>query len=157
MGRILIGQNSNVQDCVVIHGFPDTDTVVEVDGHLGHGAIIHGYILRRNAMAGMNAVIMDYVVVGESAIVSAASFVSARQEIPPRSIALDTPARVSRNLAEVELAWMVTSAEPFRSLGQRSRRPVRPCIAQAAPEPDRGRVDHVTAKMHFDVDVARPK
>lgn len=157
MGRILIGQNSNVQDCVVVHGFPDTDTVVEEDGHIGHGAIIHGCILRRNVMIGMNAVIMDNAVIGESAIVGAASFVGAQQQIPPRSLALGTPARVTRNLTEAELAWKVTSTEAYRRLGQRSRRQLRPCIPLAAPEPDRRRVDHDAARLFFEAEAARPK
>jgi phenylacetic acid degradation protein len=25
-----------------MHGFPGTDTVVEEDGHIGHGAVLHG-------------------------------------------------------------------------------------------------------------------
>ena len=25
-----------------MHGFPNTDTVIEQDGHVGHGAIPHG-------------------------------------------------------------------------------------------------------------------
>ncbi|MCK7473682.1 MAG: hypothetical protein MZV49_09420 [Rhodopseudomonas palustris] len=66
-----------MQDTCVMHGFPGTDTVVEVDGHIGHGAVLHGCIVKRNAMVGMNAVVMDEAVVGESAIVAACAFVKA--------------------------------------------------------------------------------
>ena len=54
-----------------MHGFPGTDTVVEVDGHIGHGAVLHGCRVERNALVGMNAVVMDNAVVGESSIVAA--------------------------------------------------------------------------------------
>ncbi len=40
-----------------MHGFPEQDTVVEEDGHIGHSAILHGCIIRRNALVGMNAVV----------------------------------------------------------------------------------------------------
>ena len=64
--------------------FPSTDTVVEEDGHIGHGAVLHGCVVKRNAMVGMNAVVMDEAVIGESAIVAACAFVKAGDKIPPR-------------------------------------------------------------------------
>jgi phenylacetic acid degradation protein len=41
-GRITLQDGANVQDTCVIHGFPETDTIIETDGHIGHGAVIHG-------------------------------------------------------------------------------------------------------------------
>ena len=38
-----------------MHGFPGTDTVVEENGHIGHGAVLHGCRIK-NALIGMNAV-----------------------------------------------------------------------------------------------------
>ena len=77
----------------VMHGFPGTDTIVEEDGHIGHGAILHGCIVKRNAMVGMNAVVMDEAVVGEEAMVAAGAFVKAGMVIPPRGLAVGAPAR----------------------------------------------------------------
>ena len=103
-GRIVLEAGSNVQDCCVMHGFPSTDTVVEEDGHIGHGAVLHGCVVKRNAMVGMNAVVMDEAVIGESAIVAACAFVKAGEEIPPRSLAVGTPAKVLRMLSDDEIA-----------------------------------------------------
>ena len=61
----------------MMHGFPGTDTIVEEDGHIGHGAVLHGCIVQRNALVGMNAVVNDNAVIGESAIVAAMAFVKA--------------------------------------------------------------------------------
>jgi len=36
-----------------MHGFPSSDTVVEADGHIGHGAVLHGCVIGRNALVGM--------------------------------------------------------------------------------------------------------
>jgi phenylacetic acid degradation protein len=63
-GRLVISDGANIQDNCVMHGFPQQDTVVEQDGHIGHGAILHGCRIRRNAMVGMNAVIMDGAEIG---------------------------------------------------------------------------------------------
>ena len=68
-GRIVVKDGANIQDNCVMHGFPEQDTVVEEDGHIGHSAILHGCIIRRNALVGMNAVVMDGAVIGENSIV----------------------------------------------------------------------------------------
>ena len=58
-GRLVLERGSNLQDGCVMHGFPNTDTVIEQDGHVGHGAILHGCRIGRDALVGMNAVVMD--------------------------------------------------------------------------------------------------
>ena len=58
-GRIVIKQGANVQDTCVMHTFPGKDCIVERDGHIGHGAVLHGCLIGVNAMVGMNAVVMD--------------------------------------------------------------------------------------------------
>ena len=78
-GRLVLEAGSNVQDNCTLHGFPGADTVVEVDGHIGHGAVLHGCIVRRGALIGMNAVVMDEAEVGEQAIVAASAFIRARK------------------------------------------------------------------------------
>ena len=99
-GRIDIRAGANLQDTCVAHGFPGTDTIVEEDGHIGHGAVLHGCIVQRNALVGMNAVVNDNAVIGESAIVAAMAFVKARMVVPPRTLAAGMPARVVRDRRE---------------------------------------------------------
>src|SRR5512142_3450715 len=85
-GRIEIRAGANLQDTCVAHGFPGTDTIVDEDGHVGHGAVLHGCIVGRNALIGLNAVINDSAQIGESAIVAAMAFVKARMVVPPRTL-----------------------------------------------------------------------
>lgn len=139
LGRIIIGAGVNIQDTVVVHGFPRTDTVIEDNGHIGHGAIVHACILRRNVLIGMNAVVMDCAVVGESSIVAASAFVPAQSEIPPRSLAVGVPAKVVRQLTEQELGWKLAATETYHQLCANSRQSVVPCIPLTAPEPNRRR------------------
>ena len=76
-----------------------------MDGHIGHGAIIHGAHIGPNAMVGMNAVVMDRSVIGGSAIIGAMAFVREGTEISPRSLVLGIPARVVKELSDEEIAW----------------------------------------------------
>ena len=140
-GRLIIERGANVQDTCVMHGFPGTDTVVEEDGHIGHGAVLHGCRIGRNALIGMNAVIMDNAVVGESAIVAACAFVKAGAEIPPRSLAACTPAKVIRELSDAEIAWKADGTRTYQDLARRSLATMQEVSPLAAVEPDRRRIE----------------
>lgn len=139
-GRLVIGAGANFQDCCIMHGFPGKDTVVEENGHIGHGAVLHGCVVRRNALVGMNSVIMDNAVVGESAIVAAQSFVKAAMEIPPRMLVAGVPAKVMRELSEQEMAWKIEGTQLYQQLARRSLATMVEVEALTAVEPDRRRV-----------------
>lgn len=121
-GRLVLEDGSNLQDNCTMHGFPGTDTVIEVDGHIGHGAVLHGCRIGRNALVGMNCVVMDGSVVGESAIIAACAFVKAGQDIPARTLAAGIPAKVLRDLSEEEIAWKQAGTRDYQNLALRSAR-----------------------------------
>jgi phenylacetic acid degradation protein len=146
LGRIVIGAGSNIQDTVVVHGFPSTDTVIEENCHIGHGAIIHACTLRRNVLVGMNAVVMDFAEIGESSIVSASAFVAAKSVIPPSSLAIGIPAKVIRNLTPEELSWKLQATATYQQLCLDSRRSMVPCIPLTTPEEGRRRCSAIAVK-----------
>ncbi|MGZ3183667.1 MAG: phenylacetic acid degradation protein PaaY [Telluria sp.] len=139
-GRIILEEGSNVQDTCVMHGFEDEETVVEVDGHIGHGAVLHGCRVGRNAMVGMNAVVMDRAVVGAESIVAAASFVKAGMVIPPRCMVMGTPAKVVRELRDEEVKWKSYGTRQYQDLAIRSINTMREVEALTEVEPNRKRI-----------------
>ena len=145
-GRIVMEKGSNLQDNCVVHGFPQTDTVIEEDGHIGHGAVLHCCRIGRNAMIGMNSVINDNAVVGESAIVAAMAFVRAGFQVPPKSLAAGIPAQVKRKLSDEELAWKRHATAEYQELARRCLASLTEATALTAVEPDRGRVAESTLK-----------
>lgn len=140
-GRIEVRAGANLQDCCVAHGFPGTDTIVAEEGHVGHGAILHGCIIERNALVGMNAVINDSAVIGESSIVAAMAFVKARMVVPPRMLVAGMPARVVRGLTDTELAWKTEGTQSYQELARRSLGTMRATAPLAAVEPHRERIE----------------
>jgi phenylacetic acid degradation protein len=140
-GRIILEAGSNLQDTCVMHGFPGSDTVIEADGHVGHGAVLHGCRVGRNALIGMNAVIMDNAVIGESTIIAACAFVKAGADIPPRSLAAGTPAKVIRPLTDEEINWKIKGSQTYQALAVRSLASLRPCTPLTAVEPGRKRFE----------------
>ncbi len=140
-GRIEMRAGANLQDTCVMHGFPGTDTVVEEDGHIGHGAVLHGCVIRRNGLVGMNAVINDNAEVGESAIVAAMAFVKAGFVVPPRTLVAGVPARIIRELTATELAWKIEGTLGYQDLTRRSLATMRATAPLAAVEANRQRLD----------------
>jgi phenylacetic acid degradation protein len=136
-GRILVGSGSNVQDCCVLHSFPSKDTVLEEDAHVGHGAVLHGCIVRRGALIGIGAIVMDDAVVEEEAFVGAASFVRAGFVVPRRTLVTGVPARVVRQLKPAELAWKASGTREYQELAVRCLATLRACQPLTAPEPNR--------------------
>ena len=140
-GRLILEEGANLQDTCVMHGFPEDDTVVEIDGQIGHGAVLHGCRVKRNAMVGMNAVVMDKAVVGEASIVAAMSFVKAGMVIPPRSLVMGSPARVVRELSEQDIAWKTYGTSQYHDLSVRSLQTMREVEALTEVEANRQRID----------------
>jgi phenylacetic acid degradation protein len=139
-GRIEIGQGANVQETCVVHTFPNLGVVVEASGHIGHGAVLHGCRIGRNAMVGMNAVVMDEAEIGADSIVAAMAFVKAGAKIPPRSLAVGSPARVTRELTPAEIDWKTRGTAVYQRLALEARAKLAPAEPLAAPEPNRRRV-----------------
>ncbi len=144
-GRLILEEGANLQDTCVMHGFPGCDTVVEVDGHVGHGAVLHGCRIGRNALVGMNAVVMDNAVIGEESIVAAMSFVKAGMIVAPRSMVVGTPAKIIRSLSDDEIKWKTSGTGQYHELAVRSMHTMREVEALTQVEPGRQRLKFESA------------
>jgi phenylacetic acid degradation protein len=136
-GRLVLKAGSNLQDNCTMHGFPGCDTVLEENGHVGHGAVLHGCVVRRDALVGMNAVVMDEAEVGEKAIVAACAFVPAGMKVAPRTLIAGVPAKVMRELGEAEIAWKLEGTRVYQDLTRRSLASMREVQPLAALDADR--------------------
>jgi phenylacetic acid degradation protein len=139
-GRLVVEAGANLQDGCIVHGFPESDTVIEQDGHIGHGAIIHSARICRNALVGMGAVVNDNAVVGESAFVAAMAFVKAGMQVPPRTLVAGIPAKVMRDLSAEELAWKLDATQAYQNLTRRCSASLRETTALTEAEPGRKRL-----------------
>lgn len=152
-GRVELRAGANLQDNCVMHTFPGRIALVEENGHIGHGAVLHGCHVRYGALIGIRAVIMDNVVIGEHALVAAMSFVKEGTVVPPRTLVAGVPARVVRELTEVEIAWKSNGTLQYQELAQRSRAEMRECQPLAAIErgrPERGSGSRPLAETRAD-------
>ena len=131
-GRLIMRRGSNLQDNCIVHGLPRIETVIEEDGHIGHGAVLHGCRVGRNALVGMSAVIMDGAVIGADAIVAALAFVKAGFEVPPGVLVAGIPARILRALSDVDRRWKAEATREYQELARRSLASILECEALRA-------------------------
>lgn len=118
-GRLIIEKGANIQDCCIMHGYSDVVTIVHECGHIGHGAILHGCIIGRDALVGMNSVVMDGAVIGEESIVAAMSFVKAGFQGENRQMLVGSPARFLRSVTDEELHWKRLNTKEYQDLAGR--------------------------------------
>lgn len=133
-GRIVVGAGVNIQDCCVLHSFPGDECVVEEDGHIGHAAVLHGCKVRRDALVGMNATVLDHAEIGEGAIVAAAALVKAGFAVPPGALVAGVPAKIVRVLAPEERANKHAGTRDYHRLVERCHRSFVPTAALPAAD-----------------------
>ena len=123
-----------------MHAFPGKDCIVERDGHIGHGAVLHGCRIGENAMVGMKAVVMDDAFIGDSSIVGATAFVASKFECPPRSLVIGVPAKIKRQLSDKEVEWKTRGTQEYQQLTRRYHASLLRAEALTEVEADRGRM-----------------
>ncbi|MCB5160404.1 phenylacetic acid degradation protein PaaY [Marinomonas algarum] len=139
-GRITMEEESNLQDNCVVHGFADSHTIIGKHGHIGHGAILHGCVIGRDSLVGMNAVVMDNAVIGEESIVAAAAFVKSKFVCDTRSLLMGSPAKVLRQVSDEELAWKQVGTSEYIALTDRCLTSMVECSPLNVEEQNRPRL-----------------
>lgn len=143
LGRIMIGAGSNIQDSCVIHSFPEVDVTVEENGHVGHGAILHGCTVGENALIGMNSVVMDHAVIGANSFVAAMSFIKSGMKTGANMLIGGVPARELRPLKEDEILWKSQGTLLYQRLAADSLTSLKEAVPLESIEPDRRRVRYL--------------
>jgi phenylacetic acid degradation protein len=140
-GRIELRAGANVQDTCVLHSFPNQDVLVEENGHIGHGAVLHGCTVRRDALVGMNAVVMDDVEVGVEAIVAACAFVPPAMKVAPRALVVGAPAKVLRTLSDDDVQRKREGTATYHALAHRCLESMVELQPDSVAAPDRKRLE----------------
>ncbi len=136
-GQIIIEDGCNVQENCTIHMFPGTTVRLQKGAHVGHGAIIHGANLGENCLIGMNAVIMDDVIIGKESIVGALCFIASNAVIPDRSLVVGNPGKIVKTVSDEMLAWKTEGTKYYQELPKDCAKKLLPCEALTEIEPNR--------------------
>ncbi len=101
--KIIIGENTSIQDNSVVHCSTGIPTVIGKNCVVGHNAILHSCTVEEDCLYGKGAVLLDGCHIGRGSIVAAGSVVSPNKQIPPGSMVMGVPGRVTRQTTEKDL------------------------------------------------------
>lgn len=126
---IRIGDNSNIQDGVVIHiASRGVGTVVGRNVTVGHLALLHACEVQDDAFIGMHSTVLDEAIVETGAMVAAGAVVTPRKIVRSGELWAGNPAVKMRDITEKDLASFKRSAAGYVNLA----RSYRDVLAKAA-------------------------
>lgn len=126
-GHIVLEDGVNFQDGCIAHGFPEGETRVEKNGHISHGAVLHGCVIGENSMVGIQSVIMDRAQIGKECMIAALSYVKPGFQAPARSIIAGSPAEIKKNVTEHQIQWKTEGTGVYQHLTQRCLATFKAC------------------------------
>lgn len=136
-GQIVIEDGCNVQENCTLHMFPGTTMTLKKGAHIGHGAIIHGATVGENSLVGMNAVLMDDVIVEKECIIGALAFVPAKSHVKERSLMVGNPAKKVKDVSDDMIAWKTKGTALYQALPEECMNTLKPCEPLREIEADR--------------------
>jgi len=123
MGRIVIGEDTSVQDGTIVHlteGW--SETVVGARVTVGHRVILHGCLVGDDCLIGMGSILLDNVKVGSGSLVAAGSLVPVGMEIPPGSFVRGSPAVVVGPVKDHHKTMIEGGWRTYADYGQRYKK-----------------------------------
>jgi carbonic anhydrase/acetyltransferase-like protein (isoleucine patch superfamily) len=117
VNKIRIGDRTNIQDGTVIHcadkNNGDLPTIVGNDVTVGHMALLHACVVGNRTLIGMQACVMDGVVVEDDAIVAAGALVTPGKRVLSGQLWAGRPAKYVRDLTEEEKKHLLWSSAHY--------------------------------------------
>lgn len=100
MSKITVGDNSNIQDNVTVHG--DTPFPVKIGKKvtIGHNCVIHGCTIEDECVIGMGTTILNGAIIPKNCLVAAGSVVTPKLKANEGYLIAGAPARIVRQLTE---------------------------------------------------------
>ena len=125
--KIVIGEESNIQDGSVLHTDFNLQLVIGRQVTVGHNVTLHGCTIGDRCLIGIGAIILNRARIGNDCLIGAHALVPEGKEFPDRSLILGSPARLVRQLTDEEVARLPGSAGRYVRNWQRYRNELAPC------------------------------
>jgi carbonic anhydrase/acetyltransferase-like protein (isoleucine patch superfamily) len=128
VGRIRIGQRTNIQDGTVIHvdsprpgnldGLP---TIIGDDVLIGHMVMLHGSILHDRAFVGLGSIVMDGCTIESDGMLAAGAMLTPGKVIGAGELWMGRPAKKLRDMSADEIASNRLGAAHYVEMARRHR------------------------------------
>ncbi len=124
--QIHIGENSNIQDGVVIHVDPGFACRVGKGSVVGHRAVLHGCTVGDGCLIGIGATILNGAVVPDRCLVGAGALVTEGKLLEEGYLYMGVPARKMRPLTDAESRAIEMNVTGYCARAEMYRRSLQP-------------------------------
>lgn len=134
--RIVVGEQSNVQDGAIVHCDPGLPAIIGARVGIGHRAVIHGCTIEDDCLIAIGAIILNGAVIGAGSVIGAGAVVPEGMQVPPGSVVLGVPGRVVRAVDDELRARQRRTVAAYLALQERHRAgefPLYPAGADRQP------------------------
>ena len=119
LNRIVVGNNSNIQDNVTFHTELNHETIIGEGVSIGHNAVVHGCELGDHIIVGMGAIVLNGAHIPSGCIIAAGAVVTEGFTCGENSLIAGIPGKVKRE-SDIKLKeYAVRNAESYGVLRQR--------------------------------------
>jgi carbonic anhydrase/acetyltransferase-like protein (isoleucine patch superfamily) len=122
-GRIVIGADTSVQDCSVLHTTPESPTIVGERCVIGHIVHLEGCVIEDDALVGNGAVVLHRARVSRFSLVGSNAVVPNDMVVPSYAMALGVPAKIREGVVKPE--QISSGAKSYVGKARRYRRELR--------------------------------
>ena len=111
--KIVIGENSNIQDGSVLHTDPGCPLTVGKGVTVGHMVMLHGCEISDDTLIGIGSTILNKAKIGKNCIIGANTLVTENKIIPDNSLVLGSPGKVIRKVTDEEIKVIRENAKHY--------------------------------------------
>ena len=111
--KIVIGENSNIQDGSVLHTDPGCPLTVGKGVTVGHMVMLHGCEISDDTLIGIGSTILNKAKIGKNCIIGANTLVTENKTIPDNSLVLGSPGKVIRKVTDDEIKVICENAKHY--------------------------------------------
>ncbi len=118
-GTIKIGDESVIEEGVIIHAPPDEYSTIGNRVVVGHGAIIHSRSIGDSVMIGMGAILSIRSEIGRRSIVAEGCVVKQEQKVPDSVVMAGNPSRKVREITKEDMDRQEYSVNLYTDLARK--------------------------------------
>ncbi|GAM99746.1 carbonic anhydrase, family 3 [alpha proteobacterium U9-1i] len=127
---IIVGENSNVQDCSVLHTDMGAPLTIGANVTIGHHVMLHGCTIEDEALIGIKSTVLNHARIGTQCLVGAHALVTERKVFEPGHLVTGVPARAARALEDQQKQLIKFSALHYVENWRRYKRDMRASKAE---------------------------
>ena len=110
---IEIGDDSNVQECSVLHADPGFPLTIGRRVTVGHQVMLHGCTIGDGSLIGIQVVVLNGAVIGRNCLIGAGALITEGKQIPDGSLVIGSPAKVVRQLEPAHIERMKRDTDSY--------------------------------------------